>query len=78
MFRKILAGLLALAGLAAATAGILSATVYRGSDTVTASMPAPTTPVLLIEPGVLGLVADEVTLDVADDGLVPVLQSLLP
>ena len=63
MFRKILAGLLALAGLAAATAGILSATVYRGSDTVTASMPAPTTPVLLIEPGVLGLVADEVTLN---------------
>lgn len=62
MFRKILAGLLALAGLAAATVGILSATVYRPSDTVTATMDAPTTPILLIEPGVFPLVADEVTM----------------
>lgn len=62
MFRKILAGLLALAGLAAAVAGILSATVYRPSDTVTATMDAPTTPLVIIEPGVLGLVADEVTM----------------
>ncbi len=62
MIRRILGTLLVLLGLVAAALGVASATIWRPSDTVTATMPAPESPVVLVEPGVLGLVADTVTL----------------
>lgn len=42
--------------------GVASATLWRPDDHVTASMPAPTTPVVLVQPGVLGLVNENLTL----------------
>lgn len=63
MIRRILAAVLVVLGLIAVGLAVGSATVWRPSDTVTASMPAqPTEPVVIVEPGVLGMVADTVTL----------------
>ncbi len=63
MIRRILAAVLVVLGLVAVGLAVGSATVWRSSDTVTASMPAqPTEPVVIVEPGVLGMVADTVTL----------------
>lgn len=62
--RRTLAALLAVLGLVAIGLGIASATVWRSSDTVTATLPgAPDVPVLLVQPGVLGMV-DEGTVTV--------------
>ncbi|MGM0385030.1 MAG: hypothetical protein ACQERF_03470 [Actinomycetota bacterium] len=63
MIRRILAAVLVVLGLVAVGLAVASATVWRPSDTVTASMPAqPTAPVVIVEPGVLAMVADTVTL----------------
>lgn len=61
MTRRIPAAVALVLGLIAIALGIASATAWRSSDVVAASMPAPTAPVVLVEPGVLAMVADEVT-----------------
>ncbi len=58
--RRTLAALLVVLGIVAIGLGIASATVWRSSETVTATMPAqPDTPVVLVVPGVLGMVSPE-------------------
>lgn len=62
MIRKYLGIALLVAGLVIAAIGIGTATIFKPSSTVVASMEDPTTPYVLIEPGVLPLVSETVTL----------------
>lgn len=63
MIRRILAAVLVVLGLVAVGLGVASATAWRSSETVTAVMPAaPAQPVVIVQGGVLGLVAETVTL----------------
>lgn len=62
MLRRIIATLLVVLGLTSVGLGVASATIWRSSDTVTASLPQdPQTPVVLVMPGVLTLAADHVS-----------------
>ncbi len=79
MIRRILAAVLVVLGLVAIGLGVASATVWRSSDTVTADMPNPTAPVVVVEPGVLGMVAESVTLTArAADADAPVVLAFAP
>ncbi|WP_043346738.1 hypothetical protein [Beutenbergia cavernae] len=63
MVKRILAIVLIVLGLAVAAGGVLSATQWRTSDTVTAQLPeTPEAPVLVVEPGVLDVVDPQVTI----------------
>jgi len=62
VIRRILAIVLVVLGLVAIGLGIASATLWRSSDTVSASVAQqPDTPVVLVRPGVLGMVSGTVT-----------------
>lgn len=61
MIRRILAAVAIALGLAAIALGVASATVWRSADEVVASTAQPAAPVVLVQPGVLGLVEPEVT-----------------
>lgn len=62
MLQRVLASLLCLLGAAAIGLGIASASLWRSSDTLVAvGSAAPGTTLLMTEPGVLDLAADEVT-----------------
>ena len=70
MIRRLLAALLAVLGVVAIVLAVLSATTWRESDELTATLPEePGTPILLTEPGVLDMAGDEVTITLtADEG----------
>ncbi|MGC5615314.1 hypothetical protein [Georgenia sp. Z1491] len=68
MIRRILAALLAVLGVTAIVLAILSATSWRDEDELTASLAErPGTPILLTDPGVLEMGADEVTVTLTAD-----------
>src|SRR5690606_30742622 len=61
---RVLASLLCLVGAAAIALGVASATAWRGSDTLVASaQAAPGSTLILTEPGVLAMAADEVSVE---------------
>ncbi len=62
MLRRTFAAVIIVLGLTLIGLGVASATLWRPDDHVTATMPAPTTAVILVQPGVLGLVNENVTL----------------
>ncbi|MFE6971878.1 hypothetical protein [Isoptericola sp. NPDC057653] len=63
MLQRILGGVLVLIGLAAAALGVASATVWRDTDTVAATAkPSGDGTFVVTDPGVLGLVGDDVTI----------------
>lgn len=61
MLRRTISIVLAVLGVVVIALAILSATAWRPSDQVRALLPAPETPFVVTAPGVLELVADEVT-----------------
>ncbi|WP_166849571.1 hypothetical protein [Isoptericola sp. BMS4] len=62
MLQRILGGVLVLLGLVSVALGVASATVWRDSDTVVATArPAGDGTMVVTDPGVLGLVSDDVT-----------------
>ncbi|MCF4120214.1 hypothetical protein L1785_04400 [Antribacter sp. KLBMP9083] len=62
MVQRILAALLIVLGLGGIGLGVASATVWRGADTVVAqAVPSGDAALVVTDPGVLGLVADDVT-----------------
>lgn len=74
MIRRILAVTLIVLGLAAAAAGIASATIWRPADTATATLPArPDAPVVITAPGVLEALGSEVRIRAVADADEPVI-----
>lgn len=67
MLRRIIAIALVVVGAVGIALAIASATVWRASDTVTASLAAPDAPFVVTEAGVLDVVADEVTIRATAD-----------
>ncbi|WP_182111637.1 hypothetical protein [Actinotalea sp. JY-7876] len=73
MLQRALASLLCLLGAASIGLGIASATVWRPSDTLTATASAPEgTTLLVTDPGVLDLAADDVSVRASASGDTPV------
>ena len=62
MLQRVLATLLCLLGVAAVGLGVASATVWRPSDTLAASADAASGTMLMTEPGVLSMAADDVAI----------------
>lgn len=60
MARRIIGIVVALLGATAIVLGVLSATSWRTSDTVTATSPSADVPFVVLEPGVAGIVDDQV------------------
>lgn len=71
MTRRLISAVLAVTGLVAIVLAVCSATVWRPSATVTATLASrPDQPYVLVEPGVLGLVDSDVTVEVQASGQV--------
>ncbi|MBN8884008.1 MAG: hypothetical protein J0H73_17085, partial [Salana multivorans] len=64
MVRRVLGVLLVVLGAASIVLGVLSATSWRTSDTVTVTTPSADVPVVVVEPGVAGIVDRVVDLTV--------------
>jgi len=60
MVRRIIGIVVALLGATAIVLGVLSATSWRTADTVTATSPSADVPFVVLEPGVAGIVDDQV------------------